>query len=294
MRHHFVPRFQLSHFAIPECHWRGSDPKVVVIPLDDRPTFVASRRNVACQHEMYAIDEFADPQTVEKRLALLESILDPHLHRLDSPCVLREHEKEIIAPYVATQYLRTPEMFAWWCDLFRVIGDCYQLARRVIGQSPDGQESGVEWQWREFAEASPERQRKFAARQIIQIGKCISSKLATRPWAFLRSSVGRFITADAPVRVAVPGEPGQVSIEHDAAIACWPITPKCALLIGQSGLPEGDYTALPISPLKKGTVPVSSIGLQWKIRLLEMDSSHCQHSALAARLSRHRTAPPHP
>ena|SRR5487761_1113990 len=111
MRHHYVPRFQLRYFAIPECHWRGSDPKVVVIPLDDRPTFVASTKNVACQHGMYEIEGLDDPQTVEKRLAGLEGLLALRLHMLDDTCSLSENEKGLIASYIATQYLRTPGIY---------------------------------------------------------------------------------------------------------------------------------------------------------------------------------------
>lgn len=242
MRHHYVPRFQLNYFAIPERFWRGGIPKVVVIPLDDRPTFIASTRNVACRHEMYSIDELDDPQSVEKRLALLEGALAPRLNQLNNPSILRKHEKRIIASYVAIQYLRTPGMFSWWCDFFRTMGDCYQLGRSVIGEPIAGHECDAEREWREFAEASPSYKRGFAARQVVERGRSISSKLATRPWAFLRSPAGRFITADEPVRVGLPGKSGQVSIEDCAAVAYWPITPKCALLIGESGLPEGDYT----------------------------------------------------
>lgn len=122
------------------------------------------------------------------------------------------------------------------------MGNCYQLAQILIGQSPDGEECETEREWRELAEASRQHQREVAVRQIIQKGRSLSLTLARRPWAFLRSPLGHFITADEPVRVALVGKRGQVSIEHDAAITYWPITPKCALLIGRSGLREGNYT----------------------------------------------------
>ena len=243
MRSHYVSQFQLKYFAIPECHWQGSDPKVVVIPLDDRPTFVTSTRNIACERDMYVLDAAGDPQVVEKRLNILETNLAPSLHKLNEPHSLADDERRLIASYIAVQHLRTPAMFTWWGEWFGMMTRCYHLARNIV-ESPrsNGEECEIERQWREVAEATPADKRRFAARQIIDRGKSLALKLAHRPWAFLRSPAGRFVTASEPIRVAREGDSRNVSIEDDAAIAYWPITPRCALLIGNSGLHEGDYT----------------------------------------------------
>lgn len=255
MRQHWVPKFQLEHFAIQAIP--GSS-QINCLRMEDGSSFTANVKNVACKKHLYTISSPSMPLVIEKRLSAIEGIHAPYLDRWGKPPEMRPDERRALAGLFAAQYMRTPRMLAWWDELFEIMKKCFEMAQlfdrghednllslaaedlaTLLG-APSDSLSVDEWKF--VAGLSPEKIHDYAVMQVINRGKNIIETIVGRPWAFLHSPMAEFVTADEPIRVGAYNKT-KVSLEDTESVAYWPITSTCALVIGAFTLRDGaSYT----------------------------------------------------
>jgi len=109
---HFVPRFYLNAFAIPESIASG-EPKVYALGVhsDDDDQFIASTKNVAAEKFLYSPvgDDNKRDFTFEGKLADLEALLSQLWRELATGCIsLEDGYRKGLAMFIANLYLRHP------------------------------------------------------------------------------------------------------------------------------------------------------------------------------------------
>lgn len=251
-RQHWVPRFYLRYFAVPDQRRGKGDPRVWVFQREGGEPSLRRISNVAVENHLYS------PRTgegdrllqVEKQLAETEAILAklwPDLAKnfvdLGSDSV-----RKALGLFLALQFLRHPDQRQRLKDYRKHLQialaeatpgeDAYiQLGQQTIHLTPE--EVG-EWMRADESNDAIE----FVA-GIPELAVNYAQVLMERRWSVVVIDEPRFITSDFPFFVINP-ELKRHQIADASAMLLFPLSPTRMLCIDDLNQPNNQYYPVPL------------------------------------------------
>lgn len=256
IQEHYVPQFYLRQFST-------NDKKTKINVFDKRTRLVRLNqtiKKVACERHFYDIDwnnneviEYYGKQLGEKYSfdnQVLEKIFDTKIESPMSKIVtdldsmisidsiigkriswLNQKNKDIIAPFIATQYIRSKESSITTNQLFTVVGD--SIKNMMIGKEYSQQVTDI-------IESVPIYRENKSLQNIITLemvekeltNKEITSVLLNYIYAIgYNDSDHNFVTSDNPIAIYIPGEGRSGGILSKKSIITYPLSPRLVLIL---------------------------------------------------------------
>jgi hypothetical protein len=226
---HYVPRFYLKHFAIPET-------KVSIKPQiwacskdqDGKPPFVTGIHNVAAQRYLYSPikSDGSRCMETEAKLASLESVLSKIWGKLaeDYVDLGDRHIRKVLALFLATLILRNPKK----------IDEIKSIHQRMVNwfENLPAEESPPELlaEFNEYKKASENNFKEFFVEHIHNDAILIARLLLAKRWSVIVSNQPVFITSDSPVAMA-NDKHKTYGIKTEGTVIIFPISPTRLLCL---------------------------------------------------------------
>ena len=212
--HHYLPRFYLRAFSDPYILKREGRPAIWVYEKGKSPRR-GSPANEACERDLYSFEDGGTKNTqAEEWLARLEGEVAPILERLQKrEHVLAPSERDWLAVFLGTMYLRTPAGRKWHNE--RVAPTASQLIAEAAATpesfaslfhgvyDPNKYQVDVETIRKGVLEGKHEALAKrpdLNAAAMIEVGYMIAEVLVQLDWQVVHGDGSQFfITSDSPV-----------------------------------------------------------------------------------------------
>ena len=212
--HHYLPRFYLREFCDPEILKR-ENRLVIWVYEKDKPVRRGSPDKEARERDFYAFNESGASNTeVEEWFAALEGKVAatfPHLH--DQHVILSSDQKECLAEFIGTMFLRTPAGRIWHEKrvgpavseyLTEAAADPQAFVRMLQSEElPMDQVQDVEGARQEILGGRHEALAKLPGLNLaamVDVGRMIAGKLLELDWQVVHSKGAEFfIMSDSPV-----------------------------------------------------------------------------------------------
>jgi len=211
-KQHWVPRFYLKEFCIPEESTR-KNPKVWIVPREEGDKKLVGINDVATQRYLYSPEDEVGKRCwhTEEKLAGLESLVSKIWPQLASDFVdlSVESVRKGLSLFVATLILRHPRKIADYKkiqnDLIKYLDSAPkdELGRPNIKSMEIG---GHKFEmdrsdWHDFSNPTDYSFKKFFVEQIHNEAISIAKILMEKRWSIIFSENPSFITTDNPVSI---------------------------------------------------------------------------------------------
>lgn len=243
--HHWVPRFYLRYFAIPETRQKKI-PKVWVFHKEHGDPFSVAIDKIAKQRNLYSTE-------VEAKLAHLETLMASIWEALAEKYIDIEKSpiRKIMALFISLLYLRHPKTLELTRNVHDKIVKLYDslpvnemgnpTADRIIIKDRVYKVDTSDY--KEYRNASKKDLHTMFVNNINSNSATIAELLLKKRWSILISNEPVFITSDNPVSVVHP-ERDVFGLDTKGTIVLFPISPCRILVIDDLDEPRGQYYPL--------------------------------------------------
>lgn len=242
--HHYLPRFYLRAFADPSILRRESKPAIWVYEKGRSPRR-GSPDNEACERDLYSFDDDGARNTqAEEWFGRLEGEVAPILLRLqDREHVLTPSERDWLAVFLGTMYLRTPAGRKWHEERVaptasQYIAECATNPDTFASlfhsvHDPNEYQVDVESIRKDILEGKHEtlaRRPDLNMAAMVEVGYRMAEILVQLDWQVVHGDGSQFfITSDSPVIPEVRDEAAGMTyfwmgVEHPGANVWFPIS----------------------------------------------------------------------
>lgn len=254
-RHHWVPRFYLEYFAIPEP--KGAEPQVHVLHRSRGEDHIVGIHNVAVENHLYAPIDDAGLRdfSTENKLAGLEDLLANIWPRLatDFPDLNSTPLRKGLSLFLATLYLRHPATYAHQRRSQARLRVALDLAPRDERGLPDVKfltvgKHVVPFDKEEWARHGPLKRtesHQLFADMIRTEAKRLAKKLMKKRWSIVFLEEPLFVTSDNPFFVINP-ELKPFQFLGPDSMSMFPLSPTRILCVDDLDEPANQY--YPVSP----------------------------------------------
>jgi hypothetical protein len=211
-KQHWVPRFYLKEFCIPE-ESTTKNPKVWIVPREEGSTKLVGINDVAAQRYLYSPEDEVGQRCwhTEDKLAGLESIVSRIWPQLASDFVDLSNEsvRKGLSLFVATLILRHPRKIHEYKRIQNEFIEYLDSGPKDAQGRPNiksmeigGKKFEVDnSDWHEFSNPTDYSFKKFFVEQIHNEAISIAKILMKKRWSMVFSEKPSFITTDNPVSI---------------------------------------------------------------------------------------------
>jgi hypothetical protein len=249
-RQHWVPRFYLRYFKVPDPDQRRE--QVWILHRKEGTPVLTAIENIAVSKHLYSPkrrDGTRDSR-LEKKLADLESSLSRLWPRLAGGFVNLASDgiRKVIALFLSVQFLRHPNRRDLVADSRRRIIefirrqpvdadgapdiDTFQIGARVVKLDRIG--------WQSYADAGPEYDEQAWLTIVEKDAVGYAKMLLEKRWSMIVIDDPLFVTSDHPLFVASP-ELNRHQIGGRDAVLLFPVSPTRVLCLDNVAAPGNRY-----------------------------------------------------
>lgn len=233
-RHHWVPRFYLRRFAIPNPNRRAE--QVWIYHRKEGEPKRTSINNIAVEKFLYSPEDEdgrRDPR-LERKLADLEGSLSRLWPELASgfPSLEREGVRKGLSLFLSIQLLRHPAQRGWTRAFRKQLVDVLERQPRDGNGNPDVSHLQIgshdypvdTSNWQSYRDAGPELDEQLWLDSIERNANVNAEMLMAKRWSIVFIDKPLFVTSDYPVFVPQP-ELSRYQIGGKNAYVMFPISP---------------------------------------------------------------------
>lgn len=194
--HHYVPQFYLRQ-------WCDEEAKLIIYPIDGRPPFRTTPRNVAAECNLYT--PLPGTPAVRDDHEQWFSGWEGHFSKVWPEIFDRAANpktRKNLARFLATLLIRHPaarEMVGEVNERLRQLATGAEDDERIAVQGRHGHVEVSVADIRQYAATSPDEIRTDWLRQMPAVARPIGDQLFARRWGLVFAEADSFITSDNPV-----------------------------------------------------------------------------------------------
>lgn len=256
-RQHWIPKFYLKEFAIPETR-DLKHPQVWVFSKDqgDKDAFQIGIENVALENFLYSPvkQDGTRDFSVEEDLSELESLIARGWNRIANEFVDFRRDaptRKIVALFMATLILRHPQQLEKTKQINQQLRELAHTVRKnaegnriITLTSQDGESKTLDISdWNTSTDLNESEMKELFASNIRAIGGEIAHDLLKKRWSVVYSKNPIFCTSDNPVIMANPTE-SSFGIMTKGTKILFPLSPTRFLILDDHlQVQDGSYYA---------------------------------------------------